>query len=141
FLLEGRGDELALFGPIWQTPDEKQHAPEVMRAFIREYRPAQLAVVGNFFSVEDPTEADALIPPSKHPRRKHVVAVWLFRRGERNSEAWSAPLITGSDGSLSLGEWVSEEADVEMSGELFDPVLDAMAEQPKKLAPLRRLFS
>lgn len=140
FLVESPTGELQLVGPIWQTPAEKQGAPDVMRAWIRKNRPPQLAVVSEGFEVDHPTEADRLIPASEHPRRRHVVHVWLFRRGERLSEDRVADVVTAPDGSITLGEWRAIDASHARTGELFDPVLETMAEQDKKNAAWRRLL-
>jgi hypothetical protein len=138
FLIENSEGLLEPIGPIWRNEAEKRNAPAVMKRWIRKQHPEQLAVVGESFSVEHPTEADRAIRPSENPRRRHLVSVWLFTRGQRNSEVWDADVLQDQDGHLFLGEWRALDSKTHQpSGELFDPVFDAMNE---KTSSLRRIF-
>lgn len=138
FLVEDAVGDLGFVGPIWHDQAEKQNAPTVMRTWIRKQRPEQLAFVMEAFSVESPTNADLSIPPSEHTRRRHKVNAWFFRRGLRESEAWEADVLKDDQGRIHLGEWRSLDPDkFRWSGELFDPVLDAMSD---KTSAWRRLL-
>jgi len=129
FLVESLHGDLEPVGPIWRNEAEKRNAPAVMKRFIRKNRPDQIAVVMEAFSMGKPTEADLSIRPSENPRRRHFVTVWLFRRGDPNSEVWDADVLKDQDGHLYLGEWRAMDAMHQPSGPLFDPVLEAMNEK------------
>ena len=92
-------------GPIWKDQAEKQRAPDTMRTWIREHRPHRLAVVGEAFAVDRPTENERSLPPSQNPRRRHVVDVWLFERGRPGAESWEADVLTREDGLIHLSDW------------------------------------
>ncbi len=130
FLRQNHAGGFVLVGPIWQDDAEKRDAPRLMKTWIREQRPEQIAFVKETFQVSNPTEADLLIRPSEHPRRRHLVSAWFFRRGSRQSEVWEADVLKDDDGRVRLGEWRAlDPKEFDWSGELFDPVLEAMSEK------------
>ena len=137
FLIENSQGQLEPTGPIWRNEAEKRNAPSVMRGWIRKQQPGQLAVVGESFSVQWPTEAERSIRPSENPRRRHLVSVWFFVRGHGKSEVWDADVLKDADGQIYLGEWRALDPKHTPSGELFDPVFEAMNH---KANSMRRFF-
>jgi hypothetical protein len=136
FIVEGPQGDLEPVGPIWRNEAEKQNAPTTMKRWIRKQRPQQLAVVMEAFSVSQPTDADRAVRPSENPRRRHFVTVWLFRRGDPNSEVWDADVLKDQAERLYLGEWRVMDSMHQPSGALFDPVLEAMNEKTSRLRSL-----
>src|SRR6267378_3816786 len=136
FLVETPQGDLEQVGPIWRNEVEKRNAPASMKRFIREHRPDQIAVVMEAHSVGQP-RTDWSIEPRKSPRGQHFVTVWLFRRGGPNPEVWDADVLKDQDERLYLGEWRVMDSMHEISGALFDPVLEAMNE---KTSGWRRLL-
>ena len=131
FVVENELGGFDFVGPIWKDQAEKQRAPDTMRTWIREHRPHRLAVVGEAFAVDRPTENERSLPPSQNPRRRHVVDVWLFERGRPGAESWEADVLTREDGLIHLSDWRAfAMPGAIQNGFLFDPVLDAMSETP-----------
>jgi len=129
FIVDDEFGQLSLFGPIFQTEKEKAAAPKVMAAWIARARPERLAFVMEAFSVANPSKDEIEQPASMNPRRRHRINVWIFRKGSREIECWSAPVQRLDSGSIAPGEWSKlDTTNLTPSGVLFDPILRAMAE-------------
>ena len=136
FLYENAAGTLVRMVLVSSDNEVPRVTPEAMNWILKE-RPEHIAFVVEVFTI-DATDVDTRTPPSRHPRRRHLVEVMLFRRGSRKPEAWWGNVIRSDDGGIRLTEWAYlDPAEWSFSGTQIDPILDAMAPR----SGLRRLFN